>query len=469
MRSIEAQKFLSYETLEFEFNKGLCLIEGINRDEEGGSNGAGKSSLMNAICYALFGSLPTSIKADDVINVNSDNGCTVELLLENNSTSYKIIRGRKPNIIRFYVNDEEKNDIDSKKTQSLIEKTLNINFDIFINSVYFSQNSQSFLHLNDASKKEMLTNILNLNVFDSANEIVKSTIRQQEDAILEYSANVKLLDSNKIQLSDQVSSLLSHLNGFDLAQKWESHLLNYKDTIDIKIGVKVIAIEKKEKDDSFVFNVKASDGQVYESETVILAVGARRRRLNVLGEEKFEGKGVVYCSTCDAPIFSGKKVVVIGGGNAGLEAVQDLAPYASEITLLEGGAVLKGDPVTQEAIKKIPQLKETIFGAEILEVVGGEFVTGLRYRLKADNQEKLLPVDGIFVEIGSVPNSEMVKGLADLNARGEVVIDSKMGTTSQPGLFAAGDITDDPYKQNNISAGDGVKAALAAYQFLLKK
>jgi len=271
-------------------------------------------------------------------------------------------------------------------------------------------------------------------------------------------------------VSDDIQNWIGepHISGFDLAQKLESHVRSYADIVDIQTGVRIVGIERKEEKDLY-FSVKTSDGKSYESETIILAIGARRRRLGVPGEEKFEGKGVVYCSTCDAPIFAGKKTAVIGGGNAGLEAVQDLTPYASEINLLDAGASLKGDVVTQEAVKKTPSLKNIILNAEIVEILGEQFVTGLRYRLKETGEEKILPADGIFVEIGSVPNSEIVKDLVQLNSRGEVIVDSKLGTTSQSGIFAAGDITDDPYKQNNISVGDGVKAALAAYKYILEK
>ena len=200
-----------------------------------------------------------------------------------------------------------------------------------------------------------------------------------------------------------------------------------------------------------------------------MAAGARRRKLNIPGEEKFEGKGVAYCSTCDAPLFSGKKVAVIGGGNSGLEAVIDLFPYAEEIYLIESNGKLRGDQMTQDEIRKNPKLKEIIFHAQALEVLGDKFVNGLKYRNKESGDEKVLSAEGIFVEIGSVPNSEIAKDLVGLDQYGQVIIDSKNATTTHPGVFAAGDITDDPYKQNNISAGDAVKAALAAYNYLLKR
>src|SRR3989338_2375738 len=171
---------------------------------------------------------------------------------------------------------------------------------------------------------------------------------------------------------------------------------------------------------------------------------------------------------CDwsSDVCSSDLVAVIGGGNAGLEAVEDLFQYAEEIYLLEYSDTLKGDPQTQEAVKKNPKLKQIILNAQTLEVLGDKAVTGLKYKDRVSGEEKELALDGIFVEIGSVPNSEMVKGLVNLDKYGQVVIDSKYATTSHPGIFAAGDITDDPFKQNNISAGDAVKAALSAYNYL---
>lgn len=272
-------------------------------------------------------------------------------------------------------------------------------------------------------------------------------------------------------VSDDIQNWVGepHLSGFELAQKFEVHLRSLGEDIEIKMPLRVVKVDKIETNKDFFFQVKTADGMVYESKTVILATGGRRRKLNVPGENKFEGRGVTYCSTCDAPLFKNKKVAVIGGGNAGLEAVQDLTPYASEIYLLEAESNLRGDVVIQETIKKEPKLKEVILNAEVLEILGDEFVTGLRYRNKITKEERKLEVDGVFVEIGSVPNSEIVKDLVALNNRGEVIVDAKHATTSQPGIFAAGDVTDDPYKQNNIAAGDGVKAALAAYNFLTRQ
>lgn len=275
-------------------------------------------------------------------------------------------------------------------------------------------------------------------------------------------------------VSDDIQNWIGepHISGFDLAKKLENHIRAFPDMVELKMlekaaEVKSIKCSGEDKKRVCDFEVVTDKGNTYQGHALILAQGARRRKLGIPGEEKFEGKGVAYCSTCDAPIFSGKKVAVVGGGNAGLEAVQDLFPYAEEVYLLEQGDTLKGDAVTQEAIKMNPKLKGIIFHAQTREILGDKFMTGLKYKDGKTHEEKVLEVNGVFVEIGSLPNSEMVKGLVDLDKYGQVIIDSKHATTSHPGIFAAGDVTDDPYKQNNISVGDAVKAALAAYNYLL--
>ena len=275
-------------------------------------------------------------------------------------------------------------------------------------------------------------------------------------------------------VSDDIQNWIGepHISGFDLSEKLEKHARSFPDIVEIKSGIRAMNVEAIDcSGDPKVchFNVTDDKGESHTSRAVILAAGARRRKLGIPGEDTFNGKGVAYCSTCDAPLFKDKKVAVVGGGNAGLEAVQDLLPYAAEVYLLEFGETLKGDPITQEEIKKNPKLKQIIINAQTLEVTGDTFMKGLKYKDRITGEEKTLEVSGVFVEIGSVPNSEMVKDLVDLDTWGQVVIDSKHASTSFPGIFAAGDITDDPYKQNNISAGDAVKAALAAYNYLLKQ
>ncbi|MBI2446613.1 MAG: FAD-dependent oxidoreductase [Parcubacteria group bacterium] len=265
-------------------------------------------------------------------------------------------------------------------------------------------------------------------------------------------------------VSDDIENWIGvkKMTGLEFAKMLEEHIRSQED-VEIKMPEKVI--EAKKIDDGF--EVKTDNGNIYQSKTLFVASGGRRRRLNVSGEDKFEGKGVSYCSTCDAPIFKNKIVAVIGGGNAGLEAVVDLIPYAVKVYLINRGPELAGDPSTREEIGKSDKIV-IINNAQTQEIMGDKFVSGLKYLDKQDNQIKELSLGGVFVEIGSVPNSEFVKGLVEMNEAGEIIVDHKTGATSHPGIFAAGDVTDEIYKQNNISAGDGVVAALSAYNYLLK-
>lgn len=252
------------------------------------------------------------------------------------------------------------------------------------------------------------------------------------------------------------------ITGWEFAQSLERHL-RAQEGLEIRVGERAEKVEAA-GDHFRVLTPKGS----YETKTVIVASGGRHRHLNVPGEEKFVGKGVVFCSTCDAPFFRERKVAVVGGGNAGLEAVEDLLPYATEITLIVRGDALKGDPVTQEKVLASEKVR-VIYNALTQEILGGEKVEGLRYLDKETNEEKTIPVDGVFVEIGMIPNTELVEGLVDLNERGEIIVDGMTAASSRPGVFAVGDATNVPYKQNNISAGYGVTAALSAYDYLRKQ
>jgi len=252
-----------------------------------------------------------------------------------------------------------------------------------------------------------------------------------------------------------------NVSGIEFAKMLEEHVRAQED-IEIVVPDRVAKVEKIDEH----FKVSTEKGNAYDTKTVFVGSGAHRKKLGVPGEKEFDGMGVAYCSTCDAPMFKDKDVVVVGGGNAGLEAVLDLVPYAKNIWLLEHSNGLKGDPVTQEKVKSSDKIKEIIFNAETLEILGDKFITGLKYKDIKTAEEKRLDVGGVFVEIGSVPNSDMVKDLVETNKYGEILIDSKNARTSQLGIWAAGDVTDDPFKQNNISAGDAVKAALDAYNYL---
>ncbi|MEK7479259.1 MAG: FAD-dependent oxidoreductase [Patescibacteria group bacterium] len=265
-------------------------------------------------------------------------------------------------------------------------------------------------------------------------------------------------------VSDDIQNWIGDvsISGFELAKKFETHLKAQED-IEIRKGEQAEKIERA--DGGFLLTTKKG---VYETKTIFLAAGSRRRKLDIPGEKEFEGKGVFYCSICDAPVMKGKKAAVIGGGNSGLEAVIDLIPYAEEIYLLHRNEALKGDAVTQEHIRKSEKV-QIILNASPVKVEGEKFVERLAYKDTKTGEEKTLPVEGVFVEIGAVPNSEIVKGLVELNARGEVVVDHKTQQTSLLGIWAAGDVTDVRFKQNNISAGDAIKAILDIHATLSKQ
>lgn len=252
------------------------------------------------------------------------------------------------------------------------------------------------------------------------------------------------------------------ISGFDLARNLEEHLR--AQSIDILDGD---LVEKVEKADGG-FRILTKNSKSFEAKAFLVASGSRRRRLGVPGEDKLDGKGVSWCSTCDAPLFGGKIVAVIGAGNTGLEAARDLFSYASEVYLIIRSEKIRGDAVTFEAIKKDPRVK-IIYMAETKEILGESFVTGLKYLDKTTNQIKELKLDGVFVEVGSLPNSDFVKNLVRLNDFGEIMIDHKTLRSSLDGIWAAGDVTDTPYKQNNISAGDAIKAVLNIHDYLNKK
>lgn len=259
------------------------------------------------------------------------------------------------------------------------------------------------------------------------------------------------------------------ISGFDLAKSLEEHLraqdgvtIIENDIVDAVLGLPEGASERTT---GGRFSVRTKKGEVLATRTILVASGSRHRRLGVPGEATFEGKGVVFCATCDAPLFKGKDVVVVGGGNSGLEAVVDLIPYAEKIYLLHHGAALKGDPLTQEKVRNNTKVTVILKG-ETEEVLGGSAVEGVRYRDLLTGEKKTLPVNGVFVEIGSVPNSEVVRTLVKRNDFGEILVDHRSQQTSAVGIWAAGDVSDVRYKQNNISVGDAVKAVLSIYDSL---
>jgi len=252
------------------------------------------------------------------------------------------------------------------------------------------------------------------------------------------------------------------ISGMELSEKLKKHVEAQGD-VEIKEQENVVGVVEGP---NCTYEVKSDKGGSYWSKTLIIASGARRRRLNIPGEDKFDGKGVAFCSTCDAPFYNSLDVAVAGSGNSALETVVDLLPYAKKVYLIIRSEKLKGDPVNQEKVAQSPKVK-IIESAEVEEILGDQSVTGLRYKDKKTGEIKELAVSGVFIEIGLIPTSEFIRPLIDTNEAGEIVVDHVTGKTSKIGIFAAGDVTNDPFKQNNIAAGDGVRAALSAYDYVL--
>ncbi|TFY98802.1 alkyl hydroperoxide reductase subunit F [Ramlibacter rhizophilus] len=219
--------------------------------------------------------------------------------------------------------------------------------------------------------------------------------------------------------------------------------------------------------DENMVEVQLENGASLRSRTVILSTGARWRNINVPGEQEYKNKGVAYCPHCDGPLFKGKRVAVIGGGNSGVEAAIDLAGIVGHVTLIEFDTKLRADAVLQRKLQSLPNVT-VILNAQTTEITGdGQKVTGLHYKDRATDEIKQVPLEGIFVQIGLVPNTDWLKGTIELSRYGEIVVDAK-GQTSMPGVFAAGDATTVPYKQIIIAAGDGAKAALSAFDHLIR-
>jgi len=247
-----------------------------------------------------------------------------------------------------------------------------------------------------------------------------------------------------------------YITGEELAAKFYEHLKRYG--FDVKVEE-----VKRIKPSGDLFNVKTAYAN-YLSKTVIVATGRRPRELNVPGEREFKNRGVTYCATCDAPLFEDMDVAVVGGGNAGLEAVLQLMKIANKIYLIEILPHLKADPILIE--KALASDKVEVWtSTKVLEIIGEKTVSGIR--VQRNGEVKILPVQGVFVEIGSIPNSEIVD-FVEKNQGGEIIVNCAC-ETSFPGLFAAGDVTNVPEKQIIIAAGEGCKAALSAFRYLSRK
>lgn len=252
-----------------------------------------------------------------------------------------------------------------------------------------------------------------------------------------------------------------YIEGRQLMDKFKEQMRHFP--IDQEIGEEIEKLDKEEK----VFSLLTRTGKKFRAKTVIIASGKRSRPLNVPGEKKLVGRGVSYCSICDAPFFEGKEVAVIGGGNSAFEAALDLVKIASRIYLIDIAPSWRADPILVEQMEKEKE-KVTFFPAhKIREIKGKDKLEGITIESLNNNETKHLSVQGIFIEIGLIPNSEFARSLVKLNRIGEIVVDCG-NHTSIPGLFAAGDVSSVPEKQIIIAAGEGAKATLIAHQYLMR-
>ncbi|MBA1187657.1 alkyl hydroperoxide reductase subunit F [Pseudomonas entomophila] len=251
--------------------------------------------------------------------------------------------------------------------------------------------------------------------------------------------------------------------GPKLAVALEEHVKQYDvDIMNLQRGEALIPAAE-----GGLHEVRLNSGASLKAKTVILATGARWREMNVPGEQEYRGRGVAYCPHCDGPLFKGKRVAVIGGGNSGVEAAIDLAGLVAQVTLIEFDGQLRADAVLQRKLHSLPNVK-VITSALTTEVHGnGEKVTGLSYKDRTTETVHALELEGIFVQIGLLPNTDWLKGTVELSPRGEIIVDAR-GQTSVPGVFAAGDVTTVPYKQIVIAVGEGAKASLAAFDHLIR-
>ena len=257
---------------------------------------------------------------------------------------------------------------------------------------------------------------------------------------------------------------VSATEGPKLVASLEAHVKDYD--VDIMNDQRVKNIIESDVEGGLI-TVELENGASLQTRSTIIATGARWREMNVPGEQEYRGKGVAYCPHCDGPLFKGKSVAVIGGGNSGIEAAIDLAGIVEHVTVLEFDSTLRADAVLQNKARSLNNI-DIIVNAQTTEVLGnGKHVTSLNYINRATDEQESIELAGVFVQIGLVPNSQFLKGTVDLTQRGEVIANQK-GETNVAGVYAAGDVTDSPYKQIIIAMGSGATAALGAFDYLIR-
>lgn len=249
------------------------------------------------------------------------------------------------------------------------------------------------------------------------------------------------------------------LSGLELIKNFQSHLNNYD--LEKIIGPEV---DKIEKDNSGKFNIHTTNGKDITTRSVIVTAGQSPRKLKIPGETEFEKKGVAFCATCDAPLYANKDVAVIGGGNSAMDSALQLEKYAKKVYLINLNADFIGEATRVDKVNKSKKI-EVIQEAETKKIKGKDFVESVIIENKTNKEKREIAVSGVFIEIGSLPATGFLTKILKLNEKGEIIIDKKNGTTV-PGIFAAGDITDVPYKQIIIAAGSGAMAALSAAEYL---
>ncbi len=252
-----------------------------------------------------------------------------------------------------------------------------------------------------------------------------------------------------------------HISGAKLASDLKAHLDEYKsDIVTTKEG-KVTAITKSQHG----FMVTTDTGEVNETKTILLAVGSTRRKLTIPGADIFDNKGVTYCASCDGPLYGNMDVVVVGGGNAAFETAAQLLAYSKSVTLLQRGGEYRADPVTVQRVLANPKMTG-ITNTELVEVKGEKFVKGITYKDVLSGEIREISASGIFVEIGLIPSTDFLKEIVELDKVGHVIVDPRTQMTKTSGIWAAGDCTDGLYHQNNIAAGDAVKALEDIYMHI---
>ncbi len=252
------------------------------------------------------------------------------------------------------------------------------------------------------------------------------------------------------------------ISGLDFGKALEEHLRSYTgDSVEVKVGVRVTDISKSEGG----FKVATADN-FYTAKTVLITTGSTRKKLDIPGAKEFENKGITYCASCDGPLFANQDVAVIGGGNAAFETAAQLLAYAKSVTLINRSEKFRADEITVQKVLSHPNMK-AVKNVVLKEIKGNKFANSLVY--EEGGVEKEIPVTGVFVEIGLVPTTDFVKELIPLNKYGQIPVDPRTQRTEVDGIWAAGDSTDGLYHQNNIAAGDAIKALENIYLYLHAK